>query len=191
MIEQYNQAIAQYRQRVYSFAHYSLRNPQDAEDVTQDVLIKLWQHWQKIDHDKLNAWLMRVAHNQVIDHVRRHKKQMEHTDEYAEPDRQANPGQEIGSHLDAELFKKQLMQCIKQLDDPFRSILIMRDIQGQSYADIEFSLRLSESQVKVYLHRARRKLRNNPDLRLLYESSTHQQPPPAEQPTSLKFVKQV
>lgn len=169
MLEQYRQAIAQYRQRIYSFAHYSLRAKEDAEDITQEVFIKLWQNWQKIDHSKLNGWLMRVAHNAVIDHVRKRKNYVENTDEYAEPDVQAAPNTEIHQQIDEQAFKKQLMHCIENLDDPFRSIIIMRDIQGQSYADIQHGLDMSESQVKVYLHRGRRKLRENASLRELFD----------------------
>ena len=84
MQKQYQQAITRYRQRVFSFANYSLRAREDAEDITQDVFIKLWQNWQRLDHIKLNAWLMRVAHNAVVDHVRKHKKANEQVDDYAE-----------------------------------------------------------------------------------------------------------
>jgi RNA polymerase sigma factor (sigma-70 family) len=166
---QYLQAIDQYRQRVYSFAHYSLRAREDAEDVTQEVFIKLWQHWQKIDHSKLGGWLMRVAHNSVIDHLRRQHTVKSQLDEYAEVEEQAATEVE-SEQIGAAEFNQQLMSAIKALDDPFRSIVIMRDIQGMSYADIQATLDMSESQVKVYLHRSRRKLRSNPVLRRLFEA---------------------
>jgi RNA polymerase sigma factor (sigma-70 family) len=169
MQKQYQQAITQYRQRVFSFANYSLRAREDAEDITQDVFIKLWQNWQRIDHSKLNAWLMRVAHNAVVDHVRKHKKANEQVDDYAEPEDQASE-EYSGGDLDDRAFKQQLMEAIKSLDDPFRSILVMRDIQGMSYTDIQESLDISASQVKVYLHRGRRKLRENKKLRSLFEA---------------------
>ncbi|MBL6745769.1 MAG: sigma-70 family RNA polymerase sigma factor [Pseudomonadales bacterium] len=169
MQKQYQQAITQYRQRVFSFANYSLRAREDAEDITQDVFIKLWQNWQRIDHSKLNAWLMRVAHNAVVDHVREHKKANEQVDDYAELEDQASE-EYSGGDLDDRAFKQQLMEAIKSLDDPFRSILVMRDIQGMSYTDIQQSLDISASQVKVYLHRGRRKLRENKNLRSLYEA---------------------
>ena len=177
MSEQYQQAIAQYRQRIYSFAHYSLRTREDAEDITQEVFIKLWQHWQRIDHDKLNAWLMRVAHNAVIDHVRKRRQHLENTDQYAEPDAQPGSEPDTGSQLEQAAFRRQLQQCIRGLKDPFRSILIMRDIQGQSYADIQHSLEMSESQVKVYLHRGRRQLRDNRQLRRAFEQMSGQGEP--------------
>ena len=68
----------------------------------------------------------------------------------------AGPTFGIQQHLEA---------AISTLQDPYRSILIMRDIQGLSYQEIEQTLNLSQSQVKVYLHRARRQLRENSILR--------------------------
>ncbi|MEX0962430.1 MAG: RNA polymerase sigma factor [Pseudohongiellaceae bacterium] len=165
----YQQAIDLYRQRVFSFAHYSLRVREDAEDVTQEVFIKLWQNWQKIDHEKLGAWLMRVAHNSVIDHVRKQRGQQDNLDKFAEVEEQV--GEDFDeSGRDQDSFKRHLQSAIKALDDPFRSIVIMRDIQGLSYEEIQGSLDLSTSQVKVYLHRARRKLRENTQLRQLFET---------------------
>ena len=171
MLEQYQQAITQHRQRVFSFAHYSLRAREDAEDITQEVFIKLWRHWKKIDHSKLGAWLMRVAHNAVIDHVRKHKNMTSQTDDYAEPEEQAAEAL-TEQQVDDGRFKEELMASIKLLDDPFRSIIIMRDIQGMSYTDIQHTLDMSESQVKVYLHRSRRKLRDNPALKKLFDTMT-------------------
>lgn len=164
----YQQAIDQHRHRVLSFAHYSLRVREDAEDVTQEVFIKLWQHWQKIDHGKLGAWLMRVAHNSVIDHVRKQRPQQTNLDQYAQVEDQVGEESDA-AQLDQRQFKRQLQSAIKSLEDPFRSIVIMRDIQGMSYEEIQGSLELSASQVKVYLHRARRKLRENNGLRQLFE----------------------
>lgn len=169
MSDQYQQAIKRYRQRIYSFAHYSLRAREDAEDITQEVFIKLWRHWQKIDHEKLNAWLMRVAHNAVIDHVRRRKNDQLQLDDYAEPQEQAASYEDAGARVDQDAFRDELMAGIRALDDPFRSIIIMRDVQGQSYIDIQHTLDISASQVKVYLHRARRKLRENKTLRKRFQ----------------------
>ena len=164
MLTQYQQAIEKYRQRVFSFAYYSLRGREDAEDITQDVFIRLWQHWQKVDHQRMGAWLMRVAHNSIVDHVRKHKADKQRVD----------LGQGIedavsvtDNNLEVQEFRDQLENVISELEDPYRSIIIMRDVQGLSYLEIEQTLNLSQSQVKVYLHRGRRKLRENKSLRRL------------------------
>ena len=117
---------------------------EDAEDVTQEVFIKLWQHWQEIDHEKLGTWLMRVAQNCVIDHVRKQRPQQANLDHHAQVEDQV--GQESdAAHLDRDHFKSQLQIAIKSMEGLLRSILIMRDIQGMSYEEIQVSLELSAS----------------------------------------------
>ncbi|MEZ5492564.1 MAG: sigma-70 family RNA polymerase sigma factor [Gammaproteobacteria bacterium] len=180
MLAEYKQAITQHRQRIFSFAYYSLRAREDAEDITQDVFIRLWQHWRKIDHDRMGAWLMRVAHNSVIDHLRRHKNDQQRVD-MPETLEDAVAVQDPG--LESEQFREHLETAISTLPDPHRSIVIMRDIQGLSYLEIEQSLNLSQSQVKVYLHRARRQLRGDRMLRLFAaEQNLIPYEPPASAP---------
>jgi len=173
MLNEYQQVVERHRHRVYSFAHYSLRAREDAEDVTQEVFIKLWQHWRKIDQEKIGGWLMRVAHNAVIDKVRKGKSSKNgdsQQDAYAEVEDQGQVD-DPGAEIDREEFRLQLQRAIQGLEEPFRSIVILRDIQGLSYVDIQECLGMSESQVKVYLHRSRRKLRENAELRALFESA--------------------
>ena len=164
MLPQYQQAIEKYRQRVFSFAYYSLRRREDAEDITQDVFIRLWQHWKKVDPERMGAWLMRVAHNSVIDHVRKHKADKQRvTLEQGVEDLVTV----TDNTLETREFQHQLESAISDLAEPYRSIIIMRDVQGMSYLEIEQTLNLSQSQVKVYLHRGRRRLRENKTLRQL------------------------
>lgn len=135
---------------------------------------------------------MRVAHNAVIDHVRKQRPAQANLNHYVDVDEQAGSENEEAK-LDQQIFKAQLQLAIKSLEDPFRSIIIMRDVQGLSYAEIQASLDLSESQVKVYLHRGRRKLRDNSSLRQLFETqinggsaSTNSVEPAAKQATNDK-----
>jgi len=164
----YTRAVEQYGQRVYAFASHSLRSGQDADDVTQEVLIKLWRHWRSIDPDKMLAWLMRVTRNAVIDHIRRRQLADSRVDHRVEPESQAGDERPDESR-DRERLRQALLASIQALDEPFRSLLVMRDIQGMRYADIQGAMELSESQVKVYLHRGRRKLRGDEGLRSLFE----------------------
>lgn len=64
-----------------TLARYSLRSAADADDIAQEVFVKLWQHWPKIDPDKQLSWLLRVTHNAIIDFVRRRKTRNESIDE--------------------------------------------------------------------------------------------------------------
>ena len=165
---EFQQAIEKHRQRVVTLARYSLRSAADADDIAQEVFIKLWQHWPKIDHDKQLPWLPRVTHNAIIDFVRRRKTRKEAIEDAVDVEAQAAEQSQF-EVLENNQLTASLTDAIRQLDDPFRSILVMRDVQGLSYADIEESLDMNASQVKVYLHRARRKLRAAPQLMLRFE----------------------
>ena len=78
---EFQQAIEQHRQRVVTLARSSLRSAADAEDIAQEVFVKLWRHWPSVEADKRLAWLMRVTHNAVIDLVRRRKTKNAQLDE--------------------------------------------------------------------------------------------------------------
>ena len=112
--------------------------------------------------------MLRVTHNAIIDFVRRRKTRNQSIDDAVDVEAQAAEQSQFEA-LENNQLTASLTDAIRQLDDPFRSILVMRDVQGLSYADIEESLDMNASQVKVYLHRARRKLRADPQLRLRFE----------------------
>ena len=169
MQTEFQQALEQHRQRVVTLARYSLRSAADAEDVAQEVFVKLWHHWPSVEGDKRLAWLMRVTHNAVIDQLRRRKTKNAQLDETVDVE-VLTAGESQSVNWEDGQLRQELSEAISGLDDPFRSILVMRDIQGLSYADIEQSLEMNSSQVKVYLHRARRKLRDNPKLRQQFDA---------------------
>ena len=166
MLNKYNQTVEQCRQQMFSFACYSLRSREDAEDVLQEVLIQLWQHWSHIDPDKIGAWLMRATRNAVVDKVRSRKSAREDMRVALEDVELAQESDEEGEGFDIAL-----QQAIRELPEPSRSIIIMRDIQGMSYIEVGEVLDLNQSQVKVYLHRARRRLREMSSLRTLAQAA--------------------
>lgn len=163
MKEPFRKLAEEYRDKVFTFAWYSLHSREEAEDVTQEVLVKLWQHAESVDPDKLTAWVMRVARNAVIDNTRRRKSRgavfAEGVDfdvveslvaaQGAGPDRAARSRE----------VRDALQQALARVDEPYRSIVVMREIQEMSYSEIVDSLEMPLNTVKVYLHRGRRMLR--------------------------------
>src|SRR5690606_13320626 len=102
----------------------------------------------KIDPDKTGAWLMRATRNAVVDKIRSRRSAREDMHVALEDVELAQePEQE------SEGFDTALQQAIRELPEPSRSIIIMRDIQGMSYIEVGEVLDLSQSQVKVYLNR--------------------------------------
>ena len=159
----------EHRHRIYTFASYSLRSQEDAEDVTQEVLLRLWQNRASIDPDKATAWVMRVTRNAVLDVLRKRKTrntviasgvEMEIAANYAPVDPDAETA------VEAREFRAALEQALVEVQEPYRSIIVMREIQELKYAEIVEALDIPLNTVKVYLHRGRRMLREAMKLRL-------------------------
>jgi RNA polymerase sigma factor (sigma-70 family) len=154
--------VDQHRHRIYTFAYYHLGNPEEAEDVTQEVLVKMWQHWNTIDSGSLAAWLTRVTRNGCIDAIRKRTRYraMVVPEESVEAVVQtAAAGSSQDAVLDKLEFRFELEKALTTLQEPHRSIVILREIQGLKYEEIGEALDLPLGTVKVYLHRARRMLR--------------------------------
>ena len=134
-------------------------NRDDAADATQRVLVKLWQHAPDIEPDKRRAWTARVARNASLDLLRRravrptpaHEALPERIALEPTPDADAEAS-DLRRHLDA---------AVARLDEPYRSIVVLREVEGLPYAEIADALDLPLNTLKVYLHRARKRLRSS------------------------------
>jgi RNA polymerase sigma factor (sigma-70 family) len=162
MGQAFKKLAEEYRDRIYTFALYSLRRPEEAEDVTQEVLVKLWQHHDRMDVDNMSAWIMRVTRNAVIDVIRRRRTRAAVIADQADYDLATNYASAPGhtdSGVESREFRETLETALANLDEPYRSILVMREIQELTYNEICESLKIPLNTVKVYLHRGRRMLR--------------------------------
>ena len=63
-----------HKDRVFRYAYYTLRNEVDAEDATQEVFIKLWNHFDDVNMLKVKSWLMRTTYNHCIDMIRKRQR---------------------------------------------------------------------------------------------------------------------
>lgn len=155
----------QHKDRIYTYARYYLGNREDAEDATQEVLLRLWRHGRGLPAEDLPRWLTRVARNLCFDVLRRRRKQAP-MDDRALAKRPAT-GPDPERDLQSAQFRRRLEEALGRLDETQRSIVILRHIQGYSYSEIAAALDMPLNTVKVYLHRARRHLRH-----LLQEDQT-------------------
>ncbi len=159
MHKQFETAKHQHRHRLFSYAWYSLRSRADAEDIVQEAFLKLWENRESVDPLQLGAWLMRVTQNLIIDHLRRRKARMTWTDSEADLDQipQQQEAEQDTAHQGT--LKRIVENSIAQLQDPYRTTLILREIQGLNYQEIADILRVSVDHVRTDLFRGRRKLR--------------------------------
>lgn len=149
-----------YQHRVYGFAYYLLGDREEAEDVTQEVLLRLWNHRDGVDEDRVLAWLLRVTRNACVDELRRRTTYHNLVDVNSERlDYAAGSGLLPDDAAEQADFQERLQHALQQLAEPYRSIVILREIQDMKYEDISEALGLPLNTVKVYLHRGRKMLR--------------------------------
>lgn len=163
MSREFQRLAREHGGRIYSFALHALRSREDAEDVTQEVLIRLWRCRETIDPAKLHPWVMRVTRNLVIDASRRRRMRATVIAEGADVEWVADlvaDGPPETDRAERSELRACLEAAVAELDEPYRSIIIMREIQDHSYNEIAEAMEMPLGTVKVYLHRARRRLRD-------------------------------
>src|SRR5690606_16190676 len=133
----------------------------DAADVTQEVLVRLWRHGGEVDEHRRTAWTLRVTRNAALDLIRSRRTRTAHTLNHDGLTEAAPDGGHTPDTLtEAADVRRHLDRALGALDEPYRSIVILREIEDLPYQDIAEALDLPLNTLKVYLHRARRRLRD-------------------------------
>ncbi len=148
---EYNHCVNEYSDNLYRFIVKNLRHDEDARDIVQTAFEKLWRNRDSVETIKSKSYLFTVAYNQMIDHIRKNKR-IELREDFPEDGR--SQYQQSGN------IKKILMEALNRLNETQKSLVMLKDYEGYSYAEIGEIMSLNESQVKVYLHRARLTLKN-------------------------------
>jgi RNA polymerase sigma factor (sigma-70 family) len=143
----FNNCVDNYSDGVYRFIVKNIGHEADAQDIVQTAFEKLWMNRSKVDPLKVKSFLFTVAYNQMIDHIRKDKK-ADTTDNF-----ETAKGQ-YTFQKDSTL-KQILLKAINELNPTQKSLVLLKDYEGYNYQEIGEIMNLSESQVKVYLHRAR------------------------------------
>lgn len=147
---EYNECVKKYADNVYRFILKNLGHQEDSRDIVQSAFEKLWMNRGEVNNEKSKSYLFTIAYHQMIDHIRKVKRitLKESFDEQAGVvNKQVNN------------LKKALEQALTILNDTQRSLVLLKDYEGYSYQEIGQITGLTESQVKVYLHRARVQLK--------------------------------
>jgi|SRR5690606_718089 len=148
---EFNECVKMYADKVYRFIQKNLRNEEDTRDVVQGAFEKLWINREEVETPRADKYLFTIAYHLMIDHIRRNKK-MIYTDELPEP-KAAN------SISEKRTLNRILNEALQTLSETQRSLVMLKDYEGYSYEEIGTITGLNQSQVKVYLHRARLQLR--------------------------------
>lgn len=128
-----------------------MRDTNRAEDVVQDAFEKLWLKIDNVEVNKAKSYLFTIAYNKMIDIFRK-----ENRSSFIE-DNDLETGSENHAYND---IKDILDEALKKLPEIHRTVVMLRDYEGYNYKEIGEITNLNEGQVKVYIFRARKALKN-------------------------------
>lgn len=148
---EYNDCVNLYADNVFRFIVKNIKHEEDARDIVQTAFEKLWRNRETVLTEKSKSFLFTVAYNLMIDHIRKVKRVVL-KDGFISGIRTVE--QPVSN------LKKNLQDALNTLNETQKSLVLLKDYEGYSYEEIGQITGLNESQVKVYLHRARLSLRN-------------------------------
>ena len=148
---EYNTTVRALSSPLYGFALRFLRNQEDAQDIVQDVLEKLWINRKKVEFAKAKSWMFTTAHHAMINLINK-KQRLQFLGDEKLPEKVVKSVSIFESNQVVD-------RALSILPPVQKSIILLRDLEGYSYEEIGEILDLSPSQVKVYLFRARTKIK--------------------------------
>lgn len=135
-----------YADNLYRFVLKNLKNDAMSSDIIQDTFEKLWMKLEEVNALKVKSYLFTSAYHTMIDYIRKEKRYID-----AEP----ADMYELSSSDQYSDLGEVLERAVQNLPEDQRSVVMLRDYEGYSYREIAEITGLSESQVKVYIYRAR------------------------------------
>jgi RNA polymerase sigma-70 factor (ECF subfamily) len=151
--------MRRYNQRLFRVLRALLRDENEAEDVLQDAYVRAYSHLDQLEQpERLASWLTHIAVHEAKARLRKRGRVVDVKEGplRAVPSPSRDPEQEaLGRQL-----QRVLIEAIDELPIGYRTVFVLRDVEGMSTSDVAHSLRLTEQAVKMRLHRARAALRD-------------------------------
>lgn len=167
-VDAFEELIKDYKKSAYNIAFRVLRNKEDAEDASQESLIKVFKSIKSFNmQSTFKVWMYRIVVNTCLDFKRKKTINAVSIDENIDLGGNTEVQREIAddtSNPDAMLEKnynsKIVSDAVNKLDDDYKTIIILRDIQGFTYSEISEILSCNLGTVKSRLNRARKNLKD-------------------------------
>jgi RNA polymerase sigma factor (sigma-70 family) len=146
----YNRCVNEFSDPLYRFILKSAKDREMARDVVQEAFARMWEKRHDIDGQKAKSYLFTTGYHCMIDILRREKRNGDIENVTHEP---------IESRQHHSDLNAVLHEALERLPEIQRSVILLRDYEGYNYSEIGEICNLSESQVKVYIFRARKALK--------------------------------
>ena len=146
--------------QIFKYLLIRTDNREDAEDMTETVFMKAWEHLPRFGGKKkernFRAWLFRIAHNTVVDHyrTRKHFSPLETVSQTSTTE--GEPGRVALDNEDS----RRIIQAIKRLDETSQKVIVSRFFSDLSHKETALSIGISENNVRVIQYRALKKIRD-------------------------------
>jgi RNA polymerase sigma-70 factor (ECF subfamily) len=150
-VSEFNSCVDQHADNLYRFILKTLKDKDIAKDIVQDTYEKLWLKVSDVESTNAKSYMFTTAYRTMIDFIRREKKKEAWHDGFEST--QSEDNQYKG-------LKQILNEVVDKLPEIQRSVVLLRDYEGYGYKEIGEITGLTESQVKVYIFRARQTLKN-------------------------------
>lgn len=145
-IAEYNQCVEDFSDNVYRFILKNIKDEEKAKDIVQDTYEKLWVRAGEVSYKKARSYIFTTAYHTMIDTIRKDSKVA---------DINESNNTEPFTNKQYTGLNEILEQALNRLPDIQKSVVLLRDYEGYTYEEIGQITNLSESQVKVYIYRAR------------------------------------
>lgn len=170
-LDAFEQLVLGYQDRVYSHCLHLTGNPNDAQDLAQDVFVQAFKGLRSFRKESdFGTWLHRIAVNQWINHCRRTRKIVTFSIDEPLPGHDSDMIRELAAAEDGPLenverqeLKAQLQQALQKIPDEYRLALVLREIEGYNYDEIASLLECSLGTVKSRINRGRKALKKELD----------------------------
>ena len=162
--EAYRQAVLELKDRVFGYAAQLLRDREEARDVTQEALVRLWEHRAAVaDPAAAKPWLLRTAHNLCIDRLRqRRSRGTASLDDVVEP--AADPSCAPDRPSNERSRRTEVERALGRIPPRDRALLLLREVHGHSYEELADLMGAPIGTLKSLLHRARARLRREVEM---------------------------
>lgn len=149
--KEYNLAVDEYADNLFRFALKHLRNEMSAKDIVQETFEKVWLKHEEVAYEKVKSYLFTTAYHAIVDWVKKDGRNGDWEQVRKEESTEAVVSFDL---------KEVLNEGLNKLPEIQKSVVLLRDYEGYNYAEIAEITDLSESQVKVYIFRARKALKD-------------------------------
>ena len=150
-VKEYNISVDQFSDNIFRFALKHLRNEMSAKDIVQETFTKVWIKHADISFEKVKSYLFTTAYHLIIDWVKKEKRS---------GDFESISSDENSVFQDHFDLKEIINKALLRLPEIQKTVVLLRDYEGYNYSEIAEITDLSESQVKVYIFRARKTLQS-------------------------------